>query len=72
MPKYNIRFVQMIPVWAYAEIEADTIDDALDLLEEDSEHFIYDLDMEDPAPGFPESDFVFIEVQNENGDWESI
>lgn len=72
MPKFDIRFIQRIPMWAYAEVEAETIDDALDLLEEDSEHYIYDIDMyDDTAPGFPEDDIDYAEVKNSDGSWET-
>ena len=72
MPNFHIRFVQKIPVWAYAEVEAETLEDALDMLEENSERYIYEVDPNfDEAPGEPEDDFVFAEYQDGEKNWKS-
>ena len=72
MLKFHIRFVQKIPVWAYAEVEAETLDDALDMLEENSERYIYEVDRKfDEAPGLPEDDFVFAEYEDAEKNWKS-
>jgi hypothetical protein len=74
MPKFDIRFVQMVPVWAYAEVEAETIDDTLDLLEESPESFIYEVDSTfDQTPGTEENDLDFAEYRiGSNETWKSV
>jgi hypothetical protein len=69
MPKFDIRFVQMVPVWAYADVEAKTIDDALDMLEDNPEEYIYEVDMHEEAPGFADYDIDCAEVKDSEGNW---
>ena len=43
MKKFNIRYPKYIPYWTYAEVEAENIDDALELLEDEPDR--YELDV---------------------------
>ena len=73
MPKFDIRFVRKEPIWVYAEVEADTLDDALDLLEDNPEKYIYEVDPTfDQAPGLADDDFDFAEYMTTDKDWKSV
>ncbi len=66
MPKFNIRTVFQVPLWGYAEIEAETLDDALDMAEKDPDLFDLDFTEKDCTPGDPEMDEIFMEVKEDD------
>ena len=74
MRNYSIRYVKRIPVWAYAEIEAENLDAALDSLAADPDRFTVEVDLDsvDEAPGFDDSEFEMAEVLSDEKEWTDI
>lgn len=70
MKTFNIRYPKYIPYWAYAEVEAENIDDALELLEDEPEQ--YELDVGDEIVELEgNNDFTFAELEV-NGKYISV
>lgn len=65
---FELRVLFQVPIWGYAEIEAETLEDAISQVGSDA----FDLDFcdTDAAPGEPEMDDIFLEVKKE-GKWVS-
>ena len=69
MKTFKIRVVFHVPFWGYAEVEAGSLDEALDIAEGDPEVFSIDFNEQDATPGDPEIDDVFFETQDKDGKW---
>jgi hypothetical protein len=66
MKTFNIRYPKYIPYWAYAEVKAENIDDALELLEDEPDR--YELDVGEEIVMMHESnaiEFAELEVDGE-------
>lgn len=58
MPKkvYEIRFVRLVPIWAYARVEAPSLHAAIDKLWDDPEAYVVDTGEKEPAEPWFETD----------------